>query len=69
VYIYAKDRKENYVLRKLQCGITAMEAWCERWNIKVNEDETQAIYFSRRSGPVEVYLILKVRNIPFVKKM
>jgi hypothetical protein len=29
--IYVTDRKET---------------WCERWNIKINEDKTQAIYFS-----------------------
>jgi hypothetical protein len=49
--------KEVYVLRKLQRGLTAMEAWCE----------TQAIYFSHRGGPVETHLTLKGRNIPFVK--
>jgi hypothetical protein len=34
--IYAKDRKESYVLRKLQRGLNAMEEWCENWNIKMN---------------------------------
>jgi hypothetical protein len=24
-----------------------METRCERWNIKINEDKTQGIYFSR----------------------
>jgi hypothetical protein len=33
--IYATDCKESYVLRKLQCGLNAMEAWCECWNIKL----------------------------------
>jgi retron-type reverse transcriptase len=42
--IYATDRKEGYVLRKLQRGLSAIETWCERWNIKINEDKTQAIY-------------------------
>jgi hypothetical protein len=44
-----------------------MEAVCEHWNMKINEDKTQAIYFYRRRGPVEAYLTLKGRNIPFVK--
>jgi hypothetical protein len=57
--IYATDRKESYVLRKLQRGLTAMEAWCE----------TQAIYFSHRGGPVETHLTMKGRNIPFVKNV
>jgi hypothetical protein len=35
-----------------------MEAWCERWNIKINEDKTRA---------VEACLKLNGRNIPFVK--
>jgi hypothetical protein len=66
VYIYATDRKEGYVLRKLQRGLTVIAAWCERWNIKINEDKTQANYISHRRGPVGIYLTLKGRNIPFV---
>jgi hypothetical protein len=33
-----------------------VESWCERWNIKINEDKAQAIYFSRRHWPVETVL-------------
>jgi hypothetical protein len=40
------DCKEVYVLRKLQCGFTSMALWSEQWKIKINEDKTQAIYFS-----------------------
>jgi hypothetical protein len=64
---YAADRKESYVLRKLQRGLNAMEAWCERWNIKIKKDKTRAVYFSRRLRLVEAYLTLKGLNIPFVK--
>jgi hypothetical protein len=46
--MYATDRKECYVLRKLQRGLNAMEEWCEKWNIKINEDKTRAVYFSKR---------------------
>jgi hypothetical protein len=35
--LYATDRKEGYVLRKIQRGLDCMAEWCERWNIKVNE--------------------------------
>jgi hypothetical protein len=35
--IYATDRKEGYLLRKLQRQLTAIDTWCERWNIKINE--------------------------------
>jgi hypothetical protein len=62
--IYATDNKESYVLRKLQRGLSATETWYERWNIKFNEDKTQAIYFSHRLGPPEVYLTMNRRNIP-----
>jgi hypothetical protein len=34
--LYATDRKEGFVVRKLQRGLSSMETWCERWNIKVN---------------------------------
>jgi len=67
--IYATDRKEGFTITKLQRGLTAMEAWCERWNIKINEDKTQAIYFSRGIKPVESHLTLKGRNIPSVNNV
>jgi retron-type reverse transcriptase len=41
--LYATDRKEGYVLRKIQRGLNSMAAWCEHWNIKVNEEKTRAI--------------------------
>jgi hypothetical protein len=36
----ATERKEGYVLRKVQRGLNSMSAWCERWNTKINEDKT-----------------------------
>jgi hypothetical protein len=42
-----------------------METWCERWNIKINEDKTQGVYFSRSRRPPESYLTLNGTNIPF----
>jgi hypothetical protein len=47
--IYTTDRKEGYVLRKLQRP--SVGSWCEHWNIKINEDKTLAIYFSRGNRP------------------
>jgi hypothetical protein len=44
--LYATDRKEGFIVRKLQRGPTSMEAWCERWNIIINEEKAQGIYFS-----------------------
>jgi hypothetical protein len=43
-----------------------VEQWSERWNIKINEDKTQAIFFSHRIKPPESILTLNGRNIPFV---
>jgi hypothetical protein len=48
---YATDRKEGYVLRKIQRGRDSIAAWCKQWNIKINEDKTRAIYFTRRNRP------------------
>jgi hypothetical protein len=62
----ATYRKEGYVDRKLQCGLDSMVAWCERWNIKINEDKTRGIYFSHQNVPPESLLTLNGRNIPFV---
>jgi hypothetical protein len=64
--IYTTDRKEGYVLRKLQRGLTSVGSWCEHCNIRINEDKTQAIYFSRGNRPPETSLTLNGRNIPFV---
>jgi hypothetical protein len=64
--MYAADSKEGYVLRKLQRGLNAMEEWWEKWNIKINEEKTRAVYFSKRLRRVEAYLTLKGRVIPFV---
>jgi hypothetical protein len=61
--IYATYRKEGYVLRKLQRVLNAIETCCERWNIKVNENKTQDIYFSHRLRSPEAQLTLNGRNI------
>jgi hypothetical protein len=58
--------KRGYGPRKLQCGLSAIEAWCEHWNIKINEDRTQVIYFSHRLRPPEACLTLNEWNIPFI---
>jgi hypothetical protein len=39
--LYATDRKESFVVRKLQRGLDSMENWCERWNNMINEDKTR----------------------------
>jgi hypothetical protein len=49
--IYTTDHKEGYVLDKLQRGLISMESWCERWNIRISEDETRVILFSHRRRP------------------
>jgi hypothetical protein len=66
---FATYRKEGFVLRKFQRGLSSMETWCERWNIKINEDKTQGIYFSRCRRPPESHLTLNGRNIPFVNSV
>jgi hypothetical protein len=43
--------------------------WSKRWNIKINEEMKQAIYFSHRIRPLESHLILNGRNIPFVNNV
>jgi hypothetical protein len=42
-FLYARDRKEGYVLRKLERSINSIETWYKRWNIKINEERIQAI--------------------------
>jgi hypothetical protein len=42
-----------------------VETWCEPWNVKINGDKTQAIYFSQRLRSPEAHLTLNGQNIPF----
>jgi hypothetical protein len=44
-------------------------AWCEHWNIKINEDKTWAIYFPHSIRPSESLLTLNGRNIPFLNSV
>jgi hypothetical protein len=56
--LYATDRKQNFVVRKLQCGLNSIEKWCDRWNTKINEDKTRGNYFYRSRRPPESHLTL-----------
>jgi hypothetical protein len=46
-----------------------MLAWCERWNIKIIEDKTQAICFSHQRRPPDPRFALNEQNIPFVNSV
>jgi hypothetical protein len=68
--LYATDRKEGYVCsEKDPAWLDSMAAWCKHWNIKINEDKTRAIYFTRRNRPPDSLLMLTGRNIPFVNSV
>jgi hypothetical protein len=64
--LYTTDRKVDFVVRKLLSGLNLMETWCERWNIKIKENKTQGICFSRSHCPSLPHLTWNGRNIPFV---
>jgi hypothetical protein len=49
--------------------LNSMTAWCKQWNIKINEEKTQAIYFSHRIKPPDTLLTLNGHNIPFVNSI
>jgi hypothetical protein len=67
--LYATDHKEGYVLRKILRGLDSMAAWWKHWNIKIIEDKTQAIHFTRRNRPPVSLLTLNGRNISFVNSV
>jgi hypothetical protein len=67
--LYTTERKEGYVWRKFQRGLDLVAAWCERWNIKINEDKTRAIYFSHRTRPPDFLLTFNRSDIPFVNSV
>jgi hypothetical protein len=61
--------------RDIQAGVTQVsvlsptlyslyinETWCEHWNIKFNDDRTQAIYFSQKLRPPEAHITLNGQN-------
>jgi hypothetical protein len=67
--LYATERKEGYVLRKIQRGLNSMAEWSKLWNIKIKEDKTQAIYFFSRIRSPESLLTLNGQNIPYVNNV
>jgi hypothetical protein len=67
--LYTTNCKGSFVARKLQRGLSSMESWCERSNIKINEAKTHGIYFSRILLPPESHLTLIGRNVPFVNSI
>jgi hypothetical protein len=38
--LYATEKLEHHVLRKLQCRLTDANSWCEHWNIRINKRKT-----------------------------
>lgn len=62
--IYAAEKHERRVLCKLQRVLTAVNQWCESWNIKIVEGRFHEIRFSDD----EVQLLVNERHIPFVNK-
>jgi hypothetical protein len=46
--IYVTVLQRGFFFRKFQRGLSDLERWYEQWNIEINEDKTQAIYFSQR---------------------
>jgi hypothetical protein len=67
--LYVIECKERHVLRNFQCELGSMQAWCKCWNIRINEDKTQALYFSHRIGPPESLLTLNGWNILFANSV
>jgi hypothetical protein len=68
-WIYATEKHEPCVHFKLQRGLTAVNSWCERWNITLNGGKTQASYFTRRPRVPDNMLQLNGRDIPFVNNV
>jgi hypothetical protein len=46
-----------------------MVEWSKRWNIRINEDKTQAIYFSHKIRPPESFLTINGQNTQFVNSV
>jgi hypothetical protein len=69
-YLYVTNHKEGSVARKLQSGLSSMETWFERWNIKIKNDKSQGIYFSRSRRPPDSHLrTMNGQNNQFVNSV
>jgi hypothetical protein len=53
----------------IQRGLDSMAAWCKHWNLKINEDKTRAINYTRQNRPPDSLLTLNRRNITFVNSL
>jgi hypothetical protein len=51
-FTYITDPKAGCVVRDVQRGRMSVEPWYGYWHIKINEDQTQAMYFSRGNRPI-----------------
>jgi hypothetical protein len=67
ISVYAAERKDGCVLRKLQRGLNSMATWCKNWTIK--NQWRRAIYFSHRISPPELLLTLNGNKIHFVNSI
>jgi hypothetical protein len=57
IYIYICDnRKEGYVLKKLQQGLSAIGNWCEPWNIEIMKIRRRQSTFHIDLGPMKLIL-------------
>jgi hypothetical protein len=63
------DHMKSFVSIKLQCSLSKMETYCEHWNIKINEENTQEMYCSHRHWLPESHLTVKGWNNPFVNNI
>jgi hypothetical protein len=65
--LYVCDRPQRGLCSEKNPACAKLLAtWCESWNIKINEDNTRAIYFTHRNRPPGSLLKLNGRNIPFL---
>jgi hypothetical protein len=60
---------ERHIFCKLERSLSAVNSWCEHWNIKINEGKPQAIYFSTRLRVHNDVLQLIEQDIPFVSNV
>jgi hypothetical protein len=65
--IYATEKHERCL--QTATRITAVKSWCERWNIKINEGKSQAIFFSRRITVPDDELQLNEGDVRFVNNL
>lgn len=62
--VYTSAVNIKFAIPRLQRGLNRVVEWCQQWNIKINNNKTQAIVFTKRKPRTIPRLQLQGRLLP-----